>query len=111
MKAMTLNTANVVNTAVVCMKHDMDVATSMSKGIMAEVLQKRMMNGEVVRFVYEKKDGSIRRAIGSLQSDAVKANTVGTGVPKRYYGMFVYLDLEKMAWRGCKIEKLIGIID
>ena len=27
------------------------------------------------------------------------------------YGMFAYIDLEKMAWRGFKEERIIGIVD
>ncbi len=69
------------------------------------------MRGEIVRFCYQKLDGSIRYAVGTLQSDAVKANIEGTGIPKRFYGMFAYLDLQKMQWRGFKTERLIGIVD
>lgn len=111
MKAIQFSSENVVRTAVRCMSFSMDEATSFSKGMMAETLKKRMMRGEVVRFCYQKLDGSIRFAIGTLQSDAVRANTTGTGIPKRFMGMFAYLDLEKMAWRGFKEERLIGIVD
>ena len=111
MKAIQFSSDNVVRTAVRCMSFNMDEATSFSKGMMAETSKKRMMRGEVVRFCYQKLDGTIRYAIGTLQPDAVKANTVGTGIPKRFMGMFAYLDLEKMAWRGFKEERLIGIVD
>ena len=111
MKAIQINSSNVITTAVKCMQHDMDEATSVSIGMMAESLNKRMMRGEVVRFCYEKLDGTIRYAVGTLQSDAVKANVNGNGIPKRFYGMFVYLDLQKMEWRGFKQERLIGIVD
>lgn len=111
MKAIQFNSDNVVRTAVKCMAHQMDEATSFSKGMMAETLKRRMMRGEVVRFCYQKLDGSIRFAIGTLQSDAVKANINGNGIPKRFMGMFAYLDLEKMGWRGFKEERLIGIVD
>ena len=50
-------------------------------------------------------------AVGTLQPQAVEANTVGTGLPKRFYGMFAYLDLEKMDWRGFKEERFIGTIE
>ena len=49
--------------------------------------------------------------VGTLQLQAVNANTKGTGIPKRFFGMFVYLDLEKMAWRGFKEERFIGTIE
>ena len=92
-------------------KNNSDILTSISKATELEVMKKRMMRGEVVKFAYTKKDGSIRIAVGTLQADAVQANVKGTGIPKRYYGMFVYLDLEKMAFRGFKEERFIGTIE
>lgn len=91
--------------------NNVDVFTATSKGMALEAMKKRMMRGECVRFAYMKKDGSVRIAVGTLQAQAVEANTVGTGVPKRFYGMFAYLDLEKMSWRGFKEERFIGTIE
>ena len=76
--------------------NNVDLFTATSKGMALEAMKKRMMRGECVRFAYMKKDGSVRIAVGTLQPQAVEANTVGTGLPKRFYGMFAYLDLEKM---------------
>lgn len=88
-----------------------DMLTATSKAVELEQMKKRMMRGECVRFAYMKLDGSVRIAVGTLQRQAVEANTVGTGIPKRFYGMFAYLDLEKMAWRGFKEERFIGTIE
>ena len=88
-----------------------DMLTATSKAVELETMKKRMMRGEVVRFAYMKLDGSVRIAVGTLQAQAVQANTVGIGIPKRFYGMFAYLDLEKMAWRGFKEERFIGTIE
>ena len=88
-----------------------DVLTASAKAIELETMKKRMMRGEVVRFAYMKLNGEVRIAVGTLQQQAVEANTVGTGTPKRFYGMFVYLDLEKMAWRGFKEERFVGTIE
>jgi hypothetical protein len=111
MEALTISTNNVVANAVKFMANNIDTPTSISKGMMMETLKKRMMRGEVCRFAYMKKDGSVRIAVGTLQKQAVQANVEGTGIPKRYFGMFAYLDLEKMAWRGFKETNFIGIID
>ena len=91
--------------------NNVDLSTATSKGMALEAMKKRMMRGECVRFAYMKKDGSVRIAVGTLQPQAVEANTVGTGLPKRFYGMFAYLDLEKMDWRGFKEERFIGTIE
>lgn len=88
-----------------------DILTATTKSIELETMKKRMMRGECVRFAYMKLNGSIRVAVGTLQTEAVKANINGYGIPKRFYGMFVYLDLEKMAWRGFKEERFIGTIE
>lgn len=94
----------------IVMNH-VDILTATSKGIALEMMKKRMMRGEVVRFAYMKLDGSVRVAVGTLQPNAVEANVKGTGIPKKFYGMFAYLDLEKMAWRGFKEERFIGTIE
>ena len=91
--------------------NNVDTLTATSKGLALETMKKRMMRGECVRFAYMKLDGSVRVAVGTLQPNAVEANVKGTGIPKRYYGMFAYLDLEKMAWRGFKEERFIGTIE
>jgi hypothetical protein len=89
-----------------------DMPTSMSKAVELEVLRKRMMAGECVRFLYLKADGiTLRMAVGTLQADSVKANVKGTGVPKRVYGQFSYLDTEKLGWRSFLIKNFVGIID
>lgn len=91
--------------------NNVDMLTATSKGIQLEAMKKRMMRGECVRFAYLKLDGSVRIAVGTLQPQAVMANVNDNGIPKRFYGMFAYLDLEKMAWRGFKEERFIGTIE
>ena len=91
--------------------NNVDMLTATSKGIALETMKKRIIRCEVVRFAYMKKDGSVRVAVGTLQPQAVKANVIGTGIPKKFYGMFAYLDLEKMAWRGFLEERFIGTIE
>lgn len=112
MKTLAINTTNAIaNSINVMLKKNVDAPTAISKGMLLETLKKRMMRGEVVRFAYEKVDHSIRIAVGTLQEHAVKANVEGSGIPKRFFGMFAYLDLEKMQWRGFREENFIGIID
>lgn len=111
MKTIQISENSVIINSIKCIKHEIDVPTSICKGMLLETLKKRMMRGEVVRFCYQKLDGTIRYAIGTLQVDAVQSHINGGGIPKRYQGMFAYLDLQKMAWRGFKEERIIGILD
>lgn len=80
------------------------------KALILANLKARLQKGEVVRFVYLKKDGTMRQAVGTLQPDAVKANIVGTGHAVRKEQL-AYIDLEKMQWRSFLKENLVGIIE
>ena len=113
MKPMTtVNTNEIARYTVKNMTmNNVDIYTATSKGIALEAMKKRMMRGECVRFAYMKKDGTVRIAVGTLQQQAVEANVKGTGVPKRFQGIFVYLDLEKMQWRGFIESRFIGTIE
>lgn len=88
-----------------------DMLTATSKGVELETMKMRMMCGEVVKFAYMKLNGEVRIAIGTLRPEAVKANVNGNGIPKKFFGMFAYLDLEKMAWRGFKENRFIGTVE
>ena len=92
-------------------RNNSDMLTATSKAIELETMKKRMLRGECVRFAYMKLDGTVRVAVGTLQPQAVKANVKGSGIPKRFFGTFAYLDLEKMDWRGFKEERFIGTIE
>ena len=89
-----------------------DTITAISKAAELETMKKRMMRGECIRFAYLKADQkTVRVAVGTLQPQAVEANVKGTGAPKRIFGQFAYLDLEKMAWRSFREENFIGTIE
>lgn len=111
MKPIVISESNIVKDAVK-FNEKSDLATSLTKSQELEVLRKRMMRGEVVRFCYLKADGiTLRVAVGTLQEDSVQANINGRGLPKRLYGQFAYLDTQRLAWRSFKIQNFIGIID
>lgn len=68
-------------------------------------LTKRMRAG-VVRFAYEKADGTLRKAAGTLYE--VAATIKGTGRPNdaltiRYY------DVEADGWRSFKVENFVTV--
>ena len=111
MKPIVISENNIIKDAV-RFNQKSDMATSITKSQELEVLRKRMMRGEVVRFCYLKADGvTLRVAVGTLQEDSVEANINGRGLPKRLYGQFAYLDTQRLAWRSFKIQNFVGIID
>lgn len=68
-------------------------------------LTRRMRVG-VVQFAYEKADGTLRRACGTLQNIATTIK--GTGRPDD--GRTVkYYDIEAAGWRSFKVENLITV--
>ena len=69
MKALTINTNNIIMNTVKCVHNNMDIATAMRKGLMLEILKKRMMRGEVVSFWYKKQNSGSRFEVGTVQAD------------------------------------------
>lgn len=66
-------------------------------------LAKMMRTKDQVSFAYEKKDGSLRRAYGTLKN--VGQFVKGTG--KTSTGAFHYWDLEAAAFRCFRVENLV----
>lgn len=71
-------------------------------------LMRKMLRENIVIFRFQKRDGTIRKAKGTLYPDLLPP-IKGTGGPKPAYQM-VYYDLEKWAWRSFRSFKFIKII-
>lgn len=59
-----------------------------------------------VRFVFEKKDGTMRDAYGTMRYDTTPP-LLGTG-RQLSFDLQLYFDLDKMAWRSFKKANLIS---
>lgn len=70
----------------------------------------KAMRGGTVSFYYAKADGSIRKAIGTLNNVPAGATLGGKKVTKPSYKTMTYFDVEKKAFRCFKIENLICVI-
>ncbi len=78
-------------------------AVALSKSWQLYRLAKQMRAG-VVRFAYEKADGTLRKAIGTLKE--VAALVKGTGRPDD--GRTIkYYDIEADGWRSFKVENFV----
>ena len=78
-------------------------AVALSKSWQLYRLAKQMRAG-VVRFAYEKADGTLRKAIGTLKDTTVLVK--GTGRPDD--GRTVkYYDIEANGWRSFKVENFV----
>lgn len=66
----------------------------------------RRMRSDVVRFAYEKTDGTLRRAAGTLQG--ADALIKGTGQPDNAKTV-KYYDMEAGGFRSFRVENLITV--
>lgn len=80
-------------------------AVCLSKSWVIYRLTKKLLSKDEVCFTYEKKDGSLRRAYGTLKN--VGQFIKGTG--KATAKVFHYWDLEAVAFRCFKAENLISV--
>lgn len=55
-----------------------------------------------VNFSYKKVDGSIRKAVGTLDVDYKRVSDKPSN-----FGLFTYFDVEADGWRSAKVENLI----
>jgi len=71
-------------------------------------IMRKLLRDNVLTFEFQKRDGSIRKAHGTLHPDFLPP-IKGTGGPKPAYQM-VYYDLDKFAWRSFRSFKFIKIL-
>lgn len=81
-------------------------AVCLSKAWQLYRLAKDLRTKEEVCFTYEKKDGTLRKAYGTLKNveQFVKGN--GSQSPK----VFNYWDLEAVAFRCFKVENFVSVL-
>lgn len=80
-----------------------------AKAILIESAKRIMRNG-ICHFVYEKKDGSLREAWGTLNKGLVEKYTNGNGVSRECYATTAYFDTEKGGWRSFRWENLVAVL-
>lgn len=68
---------------------------------------KAKMQLNIVSFSFEKKDGTLRLAKGTLHP-LVYIRPLGTGIRKASY-LLTYWDVERRAWRSCDIRRIRAI--
>lgn len=66
------------------------------------------LRGGVVVFTYQKQDGEVRRAEGTLSADLITYQAKGTGRPAPIT-VVKYFDLERKAFRSFRAERILSI--
>lgn len=74
----------------------------------AEKLRHRM-RVDVVKFTYIKKNGVIRTAVGTTHPLVVPAS-LSRSTKKQNPAIVTYYDLQRKAWRSCRVLSIVEII-
>lgn len=77
----------------------------------AAALREKLQQGKT-NFVFKKKDGSRRQAVGTLSFDLIPTEDTqfkSEEQREERQDQVTYYDLEKMAWRCCKTENILSI--
>ena len=80
-----------------------------SKALLVEQLKKKLRSGQIVKFAYLKKNGSIRIAFGTTNPTFVADKVRGCGDSRENYATSAYYDLERGGWRSFRWENLIAV--
>lgn len=78
------------------------------KAAWANIKLKTAMKNRIVKFYFQKVDGSVREAYGTLKDNLIPA-IAGTDNRKRNDTVQVFYDTEKQEWRCFKKANLISI--
>lgn len=85
-----------------------DVMMGAIKAAMIDTLKSKMANG-VAHFIFKKKNGELREAWGTIQSNIASAKTNGRGCSRENYYTTAFFDVEKGQWRSFRWETLIKV--
>ena len=80
-----------------------------STAMLIEEAKRQMRNG-VCSFIYKKKDGSIRMAMGTLDRNVLNATLCGNGTSPETWGCCYYHDIIKGAARSFRWANLIAVL-
>ena len=80
-----------------------------AKAMLIEQLKAKLQSG-VATFIYQKKDGSYRIAIGTTCRAIVEREIVGTGASREYFCTSAYWDIQAGGWRSFRWENIIAVL-
>lgn len=80
-----------------------------SKALLIEEAKRQMRNG-VCHFIYLKKNGEVREAMGTLSKPVLNATLKGTGESPETWGCCYYHDVIKGSARSFRWQNLIAVL-
>ena len=82
-------------------------AMGIIKALMINELRAKLAT--TAHFVYKKKNGQLREAWGTINSNLMQAKIKGNGIPRDYVNCVGYWDIEKEEFRSLRFENLIRV--
>ena len=98
---------DVMSLACQLVKHNGYTMSEALKCAWANMKLRTQMQSRVVKFYFQKVDGSVREAWGTLSEKIVPAT--GEDNRKKNDTVQTYFDTDRRAWRACKKANLIRI--
>lgn len=105
----TINATTAVKANVIAHRTSSRIIDGVSKAILIEQLKLKLRSGQIVKFVYLKKDGSIRIAHGTTNRDFIQDKVCGWGASREDFCTTAYFDLETGGWRSFRWENLVAV--
>jgi len=105
----SLNATTATKVNVIAYRTNARQVDAISKAILIEQLKIKLRSGLIVKFVYMKKDGSLRIARGTTNSDFVGDKVCGWGQSRENFFTTAYFDLESGGWRSFRWENLVAV--
>ena len=81
-----------------------------SKALLIEEAKRQMRSTSGCRFIYAKKDGSVREAFGTLNPALCGKHINGRGESPETWGCTCYWDMEKGGFRSFRWENLVAVL-
>ena len=81
-----------------------------SKALLIEEAKRQMRSTSGCRFIYAKKDGSVREAFGTLNPALCGKHFNGRGNSPETWGCTSYWDMEKGGFRSFRWENLVAVL-
>ena len=87
----------------------MAVMMAGAKSMMIDGLKRQMRDG-IAHFMYQKKNGELREAWGTINRRLAQKHVNGNGDSREFYCTTAYFDVERGAWRSFRWENIVAVI-
>ena len=107
MNALVISNATVTRMSVIAARTDSALLAG-AKAMMIENLKEKLRSG-VAHFLYMKRNGELREALGTTNRAVAAKYTNGNGCTREAFCTTAYFDIEVGEWRSFRWENLVKV--